>query len=234
MQKLYSKDEDCYELYKTLRKKMGNKIEYSGTPYTELFYGKYFSYYREPHSDLDYLYERGLPFHYKFCKNGFLRIGVGSSIYHNTSVGEKLAALSDFYEVLSEEFGEPNVFYTIKNDDEGLLSMQWAFINKEEEIQKFKDGTYFDDAEIDELIIIGESKQKTDSYQLSYRTKKIISEHIGLPFELLSLVDENIEDYVKFKTGKELNIPEGTKIEGVPVTSFEKNMSLKRTKKSYN
>ncbi len=231
MEELYSKAEDCYELYKTLRKKMGNKIEYSGIPYTELFEGKYFSHYRESHSDLDCLYERGLPFYYKFSKDGFLRISVGS-YYHNTSVGEKLAALSEFYEVLSQEFGEPTVFYTTKNDDEGLLSMQWSFINKEDEIQKFKEGTYFDDAEIDELFIIGESGQKTSGYQLNDITKKLISKHVGLPFELLSVVDENIEDFVKFKTGKELSIPEGAKIDGVPVTSFEKEMSLKRAKES--
>ena len=28
MQELYSKSEDCFELYKNLRRKMGNKIEY--------------------------------------------------------------------------------------------------------------------------------------------------------------------------------------------------------------
>ena len=231
MQELYSKDEDCFELYKILKRKMGNKIEYYGTPYTALFSGKYFSHYREPHSNIDYLFERGIPFYYKFCENGFLRIQVGSSIYHNASVGEKLAALSDFYEVLSEEFGEPTVFYTTKDDDEGLLSMHWSFINKDEDIQKFKSGTYFDDVETDELIIIGESRQKTSGYQLNDITKKLISKHVGLPFELLSLVDENIEDFVKFKTGKELSIPEGAKIDGVPVTSFEKKLSLQRTKK---
>ncbi len=216
MQELYSKADDCFELYKILRRKMGNKIEYWGTPYTGLFEGRYFSHYREHHSTIDFLFERGLPFHYKFCKDGFLRIGVGS-YYHNTSVGEKLAALSEFYEVLSEEFGEPTVFYTTKYDDEGLLSIQWSFINKEEDIQKFKEGTYFYDAEIDELIIFDESKQKNDYYQLSDTTKKYISKQVGVPFELLPLVDENIEDFVKFKTGKELSIRESEIIDGVPV-----------------
>ena len=61
-----------------------------------------------------------------------------------------------------------------------------------------KKGNYFDDVETDELIIIGEPKQKTDGYQLSDITKKIISKHVGLPFELLSLVDENIEDFIKY------------------------------------
>lgn len=62
MQALYSKAEDCFEFYKILRRKMENKIEYCDTPYAEIFKAKYFSRYREPHSDLDYLFERGLPF----------------------------------------------------------------------------------------------------------------------------------------------------------------------------
>ena len=198
MQELYSKAEDCYELYKLLKKKMGTKIECDDVPYTETFSGRYFSYDREPHSDLDYLYERGISFYYKFCKNVFLRIGVGNALRHytfdDTSVGEKLAALSDFYEVLSEEFGEPTVFYTTKDDEDDVLAMQWSFINKEEEIQQFKDGTYFDDAEIDKLVVFDESK-----YPLNDATRKYISRKLGIPLVLLPLVNDNIEEFVKYK-----------------------------------
>lgn len=222
MQEIYSKDKDCFELYKLLKKNLGNKIEYYGTPYTALFSGKYFSHYREPHSDIDYLFKRGIPFYYKFCRNGFLRIQVGTSIYRTASVGEKLAALSDFYEVLSEEFGEPTVFYTTKDDEEELLSLHWSFVNKEEDIEKFKEGTYFDDIETDELIIIGEPRQKTEGYQLSNTTRKLISKKVGVPFELLYLVDENVEDFIKHKKGKELSLP---------VTLIEKKLSLNRLSK---
>ena len=232
MQEVYSKAEDCFELYKLLKSKMGTKIEYEGTRYTETFSGKYFSYDRHPHSDFDFLYERGLSFYCKFCKNGFLRIGIGnafrSSTVYDTSVGEKLAALSAFYEVLSEVFGEPTVFYTTKEDEEGLLSMQWSFINKEEEIQQFKDGTYFDDAEIDKLVVFGEPSKKMDGYQLSDTTKKLISKQVGLPYELLSYVDEYIDDFVKYKTGKEVGVSEYARIDGVPVTSFERKLSLEK------
>ena len=221
MQELYSKDEDCLELYKILKKKMGDKIDCYGTPYTPLFSGKYFSHWLA----------RGINFYYKYCKNGFLRIQIGGSIHHNASVGERLAALSDFYEALSEEFGEPTVFYTTKDDDEGLLSMHWSFINKEEDIQKFKEGSYFDDVETDELIIMGESKQTTEGYQLNDLTKKMISRQIGLPFELLPLVDENIEDFIKFNTGKELSTLAEIKTDEEPTTSLETNMSLQRKNK---
>ena len=192
MQEIYSKDEDCFELFQLLKRNLGNKIDYNGTPYNSLFNGKYFSEL----SNADNLFEKGIPFYYKYCKNGFLRIQVGSSIKHSTSIGEKLGALSDFYKVLSEEFGEPTVFYTTKNDKEGLLSLHWSFVNKEEDIQKFREGTYFDDAETDKLIIIGDSRK--EEYNLNAKMRKLISKGIGLPFELLPLVNENIEDFVKY------------------------------------
>ncbi len=225
MSEIYSNADDCLELARHLKKKMGNKIDFYGSVRQEVISGKYFSHYRDPHSELDYLFEEGLPFYYKFCKEGFLRIQIGSFYPHNNSVGEKLAALSSFYEVLSEQYGEPTVFYTTKDDEEGTLSLHWSFVNKEEDIQKFKNGSYFDDAEVDELIMIGEPRTQTSSYQLRDTTRKLIAKQIGVPFELISLVDENIEDFVKYKTGKEISIPEGAKIDGVPVRSYQKKIS---------
>lgn len=225
MSEIYSNADDCLELARHLKKKMGNKIDFYGSIRQEVISGKYFSHYRDPHSELDYLFEEGLPFYYKFCKEGFLRIQIGSFYPHNNSVGEKLAALSNFYEVLSEQYGEPTVFYTTKDDEEGTLSLHWSFVNKEEDIQKFRNGSYFDDAEVDELIVIGEPRIQTSSYQLRDTTRKLIAKQIGVPFELISLVDENTEDFVKYKTGKEIGIPEGAKIDGVPVRSYQKKIS---------
>lgn len=225
MSEIYSNADDCLELARHLKKKMGNKIDFYGSIRQEVISGKYFSHYRDPHSELDYLFEEGLPFYYKFCKEGFLRIQIGSFYPHNNSVGEKLAALSNFYEVLSEQYGEPTVFYTTKDDEEGTLSLHWSFVNKEEDIQKFRNGSYFDDAEVDDLIVIGEPRIQTSSYQLRDTTRKLIAKQIGVPFELISLVDENIEDFVKYKTGKEIGIPEGAKIDGVPVRSYQKKIS---------
>ena len=142
-----------------------------------------------------------LPFYFKYSKNEFLRISVGSN-HFGSSLGEKLAALSDFYEILSEEYGEPTLFYTTKEDEEGLLTLQWSFINKEEEIEKFKNGKYFDDAEVDKLIIFGE-KGDTEKNNLSDKTKQIISKRVGLPFELIYLVDDY---FAKHKIGKDWDL----------------------------
>ena len=228
MKELYSRTEDCLELYKILKRKMGTKVECYGNPHTELFSGKYFSYYKSYRSDFDYLFDRGLPFYYKYRKNGFFRIQIGDDLPKNTSLGEKLAALSDFYGVLKEEFGEPTAFYTIKDDDEGLISLHWSFVNKEEDVKRFKEGTFFDDIETDELIIFGEPIEEK-GYQLSDATKKMSAERIGLPFELLTLVDQNLEDYVKFKNGEKPSVPEGARIDATPVVSYERKLQNKKT-----
>jgi hypothetical protein len=44
---------------------------------------------------------------------------------------------------------------------------------------------------------------------------------------LLALADEDIENFVKHKTGKEMNIPEACKDDGYSVTSFEKRLDIK-------
>lgn len=221
MSELYSKAEDCNLLANKLKKKLGDKIDFYGSTYIEIPSGKYLSSYRINNGE--YMFNgQCLPFYFKFSENEFLRIGIGSN-HRGSSLGEKMAALSDFYSILSEEYGEPTVFYTTKNDDEEVLSLQWAFINKESEIEKFKSGTYFDDAELNTLIIFGEKKDNIERHSLSDKTKEMISRQVGLPFELLYLADEDIENFVKHKNGKEMTVPADAKIDGVPVTSFEKN-----------
>ena len=186
MKEMFSKTNDCYLLAKKMKQKLRNKIDFYGSINTPLPSGKYLSTYRRKNGE--YMFNgHCLSFYFKFSKNEFLRISVGSN-YVGNEFGEKMAALSDFYEVLSEEYGKPTLFYTIKDDDEGLLTLHWSFINKEEEIEKFKNGTYFDDAEIDTLIIFDEKIDNMEDYNLSDTTKEIISRRVGLPFELLDLV----------------------------------------------
>lgn len=200
MSKMYSKAEDCGLLAAKLKEKKGYKIDFYGYINTPLPSGKYLSSYR---IDKGERMSNGqcLPFYFKYSKNEFLRISVGSN-HFGSSLGEKLAALSDFYEILSEEYGEPTLFYTTKEDEEGLLTLQWSFINKEEEIEKFKNGKYFDDAEVDKLIIFGE-KGDTEKNNLSDKTKQIISKRVGLPFELIYLVDD---DFAKHKIGEDWDL----------------------------
>lgn len=204
MKKLYSNADDCFKLSKHLKKEMGNKIKFLGSTYQEVISGEYFSNYRKTHSKFGYLLENGLPFYYKFCKDGFLRITISSLYPNNNSMGEKLAALSSFYEVLNAQFGEPTVFFTLKDDEESSITLHWSFANKEEEIQSFRNGNYFDDNELDELIVIGEPAPQNENYQLIEETKKEVARKIGLPFELTHLIDE---DFVKYKTGKEIELP---------------------------
>lgn len=136
-------------------------------------------------------------FYYKFLKDGFLRIGVGNNSLSKKTVGHKLAALSDFYQVLSKKFGEPTLFYTMENDDEEYLNFEWVFVDKEETIEAFKNNTFFDyNDKVKDLIII-EQQDKLNEYK--DLTKKLIPNQLELPFDLLSLVNENIEDFIKYK-----------------------------------
>ena len=225
MSELFSKAEDCNLLATKLKKKLGDKIDFYGSTYNGIISGYYLSSYRR--NTGEYMFNGYvLPFYFKFSENEFLRIGVGSN-YYGSSLGEKMAALSDFYSILSEEYGEPTVFYTTKDDDQELLTLQWAFINKEEEIEKFQSGTYFDDAEIDTLIVLGKKRENVDGYSLSDKTREIISRQVGLPFELIYLVDEDIENFVKHKNGKVITISAGAKVDGYPVTSFERKLVKK-------
>lgn len=221
MKELYSNGDDCLELARTLSKALKGKIKFYGSCRQEVISGVYYCQNWTEFNDYYEYKKSAVHFWYKFCAGGFLRISVGESVYEK-STGEKLAVLSDFYEVLSREFGNPTLFYTTKDDDEKCLNLEWSFVNKEETIQSFKNGTAFDDAEIDKLIIIGEIKSTVNGFRLNDTSKQIISQSIGLPFELISLVDENIEDYAKCKFGTEITYPEDAKIDGYPITPVRK------------
>lgn len=222
MKQFFSNSKDCYLLARKLEKKLGNKINFISSTHIDVPYGNYLSLYRRNNGE-NMINGKKLPFYFKFSENEFLRIGVGSNSC-GSSIGEKMAALSDFYEILSEEYGNPTVFYTTENDCEEFINLQWSFINEKEEINKFKSGTYFDDAKVDTLVIISENKNN----DISDKTKDSISRNIGLPYNLLYLFDKDIENYVKHKKGKEINIPMGAKIDSVPLVSMEKKLVKKK------
>lgn len=228
MKELYSNRRDCLELAKELNQKLGTKINFTGLFYQEVPSGKYHCLpYNRYESYQDY--EKDVvSFYYKFCKDGFLRIGVGD--YNNrSSLGHKLAALSDLYGVLKEKFGEPTVFYTTKNDDENMLNFEWAFCDKEEVVKSFENGTVFDDDEIDELIII-DSEYSSYNGHLSESARTFFEENIGLPFLMQTLIEEDIEDYVKYKKGKKITCPDGVRVDFVEVTSLDKKYKRQKIK----
>lgn len=60
------------------------------------------------------------------------------------------------------------------------------------------------------------------SYRLSNKTKEIISNRIGIPYEkLIQMEDEEIDAYIEKKTGKKITWPKGAKIGGESITSLE-------------
>lgn len=222
MVELFSKAEDCHALSKKLMGKLGNKICFYTSTYNEVPCGKYLSSYRRNNGE--YMFDgQCMPFYFKFSKNEFLRITVSSN-EGGSSLGERMAALSDFYVALSEEYGEPTFFYTIKDDDEKSLTLQWSFVNKEDEIESLKNGTYFDDAETDTLIVLGEKKENSFGSDLNDKTKRIISKQLELPFELISLVDSDIENFIMHKNGKAMTMSSSEMTNECSVTSFERNL----------
>lgn len=225
MKELYSNADDCYKLACLLKNRLKGKIEFSGSTFQELIIGNYHSLsYDKYDTFLEYRNDV-VEFSYKFLENGFLRISVCDSAYKKASIGQKLAVLSDLYEVLSEDYGQPLVFYTLKEDDLNSINLEWDFIQKEDTIEAFKNGSMID-AEVDELIIIGEDEEKTSCYSLSNRTKELISKTIGLPYEIIYLVDENIEDFVLYKKGEKMSYMEDAKIDGYPIKNTERNKTL--------
>ena len=180
MNELYSNIKDCNILARKLKEQLGNKIEFYNSINTATPNGKYLSSYRKNKGEYISLSNNCLPFYFKFVKDGFLRISIGSHSKDN-SLGEKIAALSDFYKVLCNNYGEPTVFYTLKNDDEKLLNLHWSFDNKTEEIAEFQKNTYFDDAEIDTLIVLNQNKENTEKHN-----------QFDLPVELLHLIKLDI------------------------------------------
>ncbi len=209
---LYSNGDDCKELAKILKTNIRGEISFSWNVYGAVMGGSYNCipnnhYDVYPNYDVylnHYVYLNNkkelVNFYYKFNKDAFLRIGVGDNSLSSKSIGHKLAVLSDFYRVLFKMFGDPTVFYTTKNDDQDYLHFQWSFNKyKDSDIEKFKNGTIFDDDEIKDLIIIGESQEQNIGYQLNNTTKRLISNQLGLPFELLELVNENINDFIEYR-----------------------------------
>ncbi len=204
MKNIMSNANDCRELKKFLVEKINqglnwNKIDFDCC-YSNIIVGRYYSFsydyydYNICNRDRDCI-----TFGIKYCHDQFLRLVIQDEVYPQTE-GHKLAVLSDFYEILKEKFGEPTLFYTLKNDDEKQLCLQWSFVNREEDILDFKNDAAFEDANIDELIIFGEKESS-----LSETTRKNMVRKVGLPFELVAFIENHIEEFMKYKHKKEMD-----------------------------
>ena len=211
MSEVYSKREDCIEICKLFRDKLENKFSVNlSLPVID---GKLFDKENDSNVSKTKHYNY-IPFHVKYAKHEFLRVGVCNNPFNNTTMGHKLAALSTLYEVLCREFGDADVFYTV-DDDNNTLAFQWCMKNKENEIKKFVDGHYFDDANTKDVIIIDR-----------YYQKEIFKRRVGLPVELAEYVAENIEEFMLYKKGVKMGFSKEVKINGVSVVQKEKTKKL--------
>lgn len=60
------------------------------------------------------------------------------------------------------------------------------------------------------------------SYQLSNKTKELLSKRIGIPYEkLIQMEDEEIDAYIEQKTEKKITWPKGAKVDGLPIRTIE-------------
>lgn len=206
MREVYSNDKDSLEIVRELNGKLKDKIYYLNRvspvigEYACLSYENYGNYRQW---ELD-----KVSFYFKYCQ--VLRVGIGNGLSPKT-MGHKFAALSEFYQVLSEKFGEPTLFYTVCDDKDGTLNLQWSFQNREEDIRTFQSGEAFDDAFVDTLIVMGTSYKNGTYYQLSSETRNTLAHKIGLPFDVISLVEPDyMDDFVKYKTGESMHYPSGS------------------------
>ena len=192
---LFSKADDCHKLAFIINNELKGKISFEGSTYQEVITGTHSSFPLASYQDFRNFEMDKLNFTYTYCENGFLRLSISKRIYEST-LGHKLAALSDMYIALKKHFGEPTLLYTIQNDDEEAITMQWSFSQKEEDIKDFQNDTAFNDAKIEHLVLFNEEKTEEE---------KRIQDELGLPLELSSLVAANLNEYIYYKNGRILN-----------------------------
>lgn len=211
MDKVNSNQGNCEKILKYLKLHMKDEISLESDPYFKTITGKY---YTRKKMSADWKREY-LPVSIEYADNKFLKISIGDNYKYDSSLGEKMAALSNFYLIFKELFGEPIAYYTFKNDNR--IYLQWSFERQKEEIDELKGNV----SQLDELIIIGE--EDTNEFRLSNDVKKTMSRRVELPYEMISLLEDN-SDYSKYKLGKPISISYTGKIDGYPVTSFEKKL----------
>lgn len=123
-------------------------------------------------------------------------------------MGHKLAALSTLYEILYKEFGEADVFYTV-DDEENTLAFDWFFIDIDKQLQSIKNNDFFDDDAIKDYVIFNKSDNQK---------REILRRKTGLPIELTDYIDE----FLLYKNGQEIMIPDNAKIDGVLVKKLSR------------
>ena len=186
MTNIYSYSDEYIDLCSHLKERLKKELYIYDLSSEPFIFGKYYGLTDNTNTSDYVTIKNGLPFHIKFGKDSFLRVGVGRTLSREVTEGEKLSALSDLCVALSEKYGTPDVFYTTKTDEAESLALQWTFKNLEAEHKEMEDDVYFEDDSIDKLIFIDNKKPVVyDDF----------SKFVGLPREMYGLVLENLDDF---------------------------------------
>lgn len=188
----YPNYHNCTLIAELLHKNLGRRVILSKGGIIIL--GKYSSFLHEDYKSYnDYDSDR-LNFSCK-CLEDSLMLAVFDNIDKKGTRGQKLAALNDFYRLLSNKFGEAASFYTKKNDDDNALNLIWDLSNSKND----KYSLDIDSSKIDELILFDkddtmEFKKYKDDLKIDYNID------IYLPSKLFPLIMENRDDFIKYSS----------------------------------
>lgn len=176
-------DPNYSELANYLKREMRNNIEFRRYNEEVVANGKYYNHQEDSQRDISSS-DDGISFYYKIRKDDFLKIEVSSNHKDKVSKKEKLAALSNFYEVLSVQYGEPSTFCILRDDKKEALDLIWYFNNKEKDMQEVERDSFFEnetitlegtDVEDIDIYIIG-SKPDAFSNIIAEEMKKATGE----------------------------------------------------------
>lgn len=156
-----SKTEDVVWLAYKLKDKLESKISINEFGlYKEVLEGYY------DKNGEAWISSKCVDFCVKYNRNSFLRVGTGENSFHK-SYEEKLEVLKDIGRVIidtesitGKQFGYPLAFYKAVFEDSVVPTLEWAFKKQEEYTEALKNGTLFDDAFVENLIVNPKQKIK--------------------------------------------------------------------------
>ena len=177
-------------------------------------------YYKSPYNKKD---EGIIPFLIRYKKDNNIKIAIGypHNDKNNRTGPENMAALSELYTVISEIFGEPTLFENSPN----LIQLRRFFKDKDKVKQQYIERYQKKSG----LLIIFDNNLNKES-DIDKRVKQIMERKVGLPYDLIKLIDDEIEEYIKYKTGRIVMYHSGDLIDGYPITSYEEKLK-KRVRK---
>ena len=204
------------EIAEILIEKLKNKIT-NITIMSEMING----YYKSPYNKKD---EGVIPFIIRYKKDNNLKIAIGylHNDKNNGTSPENMAALSELYTVIREMFGEPTLF----EDSSYLIQLRWFFKDKDKVKQQYIERYQKKSG----LLIIFDNNinKESDNNKI---VKQIMERKVGLPFGLIKLIDDEIEEYIKYKTGRIVMYHSGDLIDGYPITSYEEKLKKRERKR---